>query len=109
MVMMMPAGRNSWLVHQSSLAVLPADTSGESRRNGRKSENFAYQYPKYHKGRLTCRKCYDMGPPVLVPQCYPNLEMTLASWYTMTIFQPGNMRAFFNKTVYSCVYECGEL
>jgi hypothetical protein len=41
MVAMMPSGDNSWLVHQNSLAVLPAETSGESRRNGRRSENFA--------------------------------------------------------------------
>jgi hypothetical protein len=46
---MMPAGDNSCPVHQSSLAVLPAETSGESRRNGRKSENFAYKYLKYLK------------------------------------------------------------
>jgi hypothetical protein len=56
MVMMMLDGDNSWFVHQSSLAVIPAETSGESRRNGRKSENFAYQYLKYLKGSLTCRK-----------------------------------------------------
>jgi hypothetical protein len=30
MVMMMPAGDNSWLVYQSSWAVLPAETSGAS-------------------------------------------------------------------------------
>jgi hypothetical protein len=41
-VMMMPTGDNSWLVYQISLAVLPPDTSGVSRRNGRKHENFAY-------------------------------------------------------------------
>jgi hypothetical protein len=29
MMMMMPAGDNSELVHQSSLAVLPAKTSGQ--------------------------------------------------------------------------------
>jgi hypothetical protein len=56
LVMMMPAGDNFWLVHQGSLAVLPAETSGASRRNGRRSENFAYQYLKYRKGSLTCRK-----------------------------------------------------
>jgi hypothetical protein len=49
MVMMMPAGDNTWLIHQSFLAVLPAETSGESRKNGRRSENFAYQYLKYLK------------------------------------------------------------
>jgi hypothetical protein len=50
MVMMMSAGDNSWLVHQSSLAVLSAETSEARRRNGRRSENFAYQYLKYLKG-----------------------------------------------------------
>jgi hypothetical protein len=35
------------LVHQSSLAVLPAETSGASRRNKLRSENFEYQYLKY--------------------------------------------------------------
>jgi hypothetical protein len=44
MVMIMAAGDNSSLVHQSSLAVLPAETSGESRSNERRSENFAYRY-----------------------------------------------------------------
>jgi hypothetical protein len=56
MVMMMRAGNYSWLVHQSSLAVLPAETSGACRRNGRSSENFHYQYLKYLKVSLTCRK-----------------------------------------------------
>jgi hypothetical protein len=41
----MPAGDNSRLVYQSSLAVLPAETSGASRRNGRRNENFAYSVP----------------------------------------------------------------
>jgi hypothetical protein len=45
-VVMMPAGDNSLLVYQSSLTILPAETSGASRRNGR-SENFAYQFLKY--------------------------------------------------------------
>jgi hypothetical protein len=56
MVMIIPARDNSWLVHQSFLAVLPAEISGARRRNGRRSENFAYQYLKYLKGYLTCRK-----------------------------------------------------
>jgi hypothetical protein len=45
-MMMMPAGGNSWLVHQSSLAGLQAETTGESRRNGRRSEDFAYSVSK---------------------------------------------------------------
>jgi hypothetical protein len=40
MVVIMPTGDNSWLVHQSSLAVLPADTSGVSMRNGRREWEF---------------------------------------------------------------------
>jgi hypothetical protein len=60
-VMMMPVGCNSWLVHQSSLAVLPAETSGASRRNVRRSEDFAYQYLKYLKGSLTFSKILRHG------------------------------------------------
>jgi hypothetical protein len=56
MVTMMPARSNSWLFQQSSLAVLPAETSVASRRNGRRSENFVCQYLKYLKGSLTYRK-----------------------------------------------------
>jgi hypothetical protein len=61
MVVMMLAGDKSWLVHQSSLAVLPAETCGASRRNWRRGENFAYQYLKYVKGSLTCRKILRHG------------------------------------------------
>jgi hypothetical protein len=66
-VMMMLAGDISWLVNQSSLAVLPAETSGASRRNGLRAENFAYRYLKYLKGFLPAVKSYDMGPPALLP------------------------------------------
>jgi hypothetical protein len=58
---MMRAGNNSWHVRQSSLAVLPAETSGESRRNRRTHENFAYQYLKYLKGSLTPCKILRHG------------------------------------------------
>jgi hypothetical protein len=61
MVVMMPAGDNAWLVHESFMAVLPAETSRASRRNGRRSENFAYQYLKYLKGSLTFRKILRHG------------------------------------------------
>jgi hypothetical protein len=54
-------GDKSWLLHQSSVTVLRGETSGESRRNWRRSENFAYQYLKYHKGSLTCRKILRYG------------------------------------------------
>jgi hypothetical protein len=59
--MIMPAVDNSSLVHKSSLAVLPAETSGASRKNGRRNENFAYQYLRYLKGSLTCRKILRHG------------------------------------------------
>jgi hypothetical protein len=49
-----------WIVHQSSLAVLPTETSGVNTRNWR-SENFTYQYLKYLKGSLTCRKILRHG------------------------------------------------
>jgi hypothetical protein len=58
---MISDGDNSCLVHQSSLAVLPAAISGASRRNGRRNENFAYQYLKYVKGSSTCRKILRHG------------------------------------------------
>jgi hypothetical protein len=60
-MVMMPAGDNSWLVHQSSVAVLPAETSGGNRMNGRRNENFACQYLQYLKGSLTCRKILRHG------------------------------------------------
>jgi hypothetical protein len=41
---------NSLLAHQSSLAFLPAETSGESRRNGRRRENFAYLLSEIPQG-----------------------------------------------------------
>jgi hypothetical protein len=51
----------AWLVHQSYLAVLPAESSGASRNNGRRSENFACQYLRYLKGPLTCREILHHG------------------------------------------------
>jgi hypothetical protein len=45
---------------QSSLAVLAAETSRASKRNGR-NEDFAYQYLKYLKGSLTYRKILRHG------------------------------------------------
>jgi hypothetical protein len=66
-VLMMPAGNNFWLVHQTSLAVLPAEISRENSRNGRRSENFAYQYLKYFKEFLHAVKSYDMRPPASLP------------------------------------------
>jgi hypothetical protein len=67
MVKIVPAGDNPWLVYQTFLEVLPADISGESWRNGLRSEDFAYQYVKYLKGYLTCREILRHGPPALLP------------------------------------------
>jgi hypothetical protein len=61
MMMMLPAGANTWLVHQSSLAFIRAETHVASRRNGRRSENFACQYFKYLKGYLTYSKILRHG------------------------------------------------
>jgi hypothetical protein len=61
MVMKLQTGENSLLVHQISLAVLPAETSGTSRRTGRRSENFAYQYLRYINRPLTCHKILRHG------------------------------------------------
>jgi hypothetical protein len=57
-MMMMPLGENSWLVHQSSLAVIPVETFGASRRNGRRIENFVSQYLKYLKGSYTVKSYF---------------------------------------------------
>jgi hypothetical protein len=59
-MIIMPALDNSWLVHQSFLTALPAYRSVESRKIWR-SENFAYQYLKYLRGSLTCRKILRYG------------------------------------------------
>jgi hypothetical protein len=50
------AGWGQLLTRPPELTVLPAETSGASRRNGRRRENFAYQYLKYLKRSLTCHK-----------------------------------------------------
>jgi hypothetical protein len=56
MTMIMPAGDNSRLVYQSSLAVLPAKTSGEIRRNYEGMIISHIQYLWYVNGSFTCRK-----------------------------------------------------
>jgi hypothetical protein len=53
MVVMMPSGDNSWLAHQSSLAVLPTETSVANSRNWRRNENFGFQCVWYLKELLT--------------------------------------------------------
>jgi hypothetical protein len=55
MMTMMPAGDNSWLVHQSSLAVLPAEISGAGRMD-KGLRILSILYLRYLKGSLTCRK-----------------------------------------------------
>jgi hypothetical protein len=67
---MMPARDNSLLVHRSSLEVLPEEKSWESRGNGRRSENFAYQYLKYLEGALTFRKILRQGTSGLTSDLY---------------------------------------
>jgi hypothetical protein len=48
--MMTTAGDISCIVYQNSLAVLPAETSEASRRNGRRNENFAYSVSEIPEG-----------------------------------------------------------
>jgi hypothetical protein len=51
------AGWGQLLTRPPELSGSPtAQICGASRMNGRRSENFAYQYLKYLKGSLTCRK-----------------------------------------------------
>jgi hypothetical protein len=65
MEIMVPT-RENWLVHQSSLAVIPAETSGARRRNWRMSKNFAYHYLRHVKGFLTCRNILRYGISVFI-------------------------------------------
>jgi hypothetical protein len=61
-VVMMPAGDNSWFVHQSSLAVLPAETNlGQVGGMVEGVWILPTQYLRYLKGPLTCRKILQHG------------------------------------------------
>jgi hypothetical protein len=60
-VVMMLAGDNSWLVYQSSLAILPAEPSGASRRNGRRMRILHIQYIWYINRYFTCHKILRYG------------------------------------------------
>jgi hypothetical protein len=51
------AGRGKLLTRQLELFGSPTSRYlGASLRNGLRSENFAYRYPRYVNGSLTCRK-----------------------------------------------------
>jgi hypothetical protein len=60
-VVKMPHRDNYWLVYQISLAVLPAETYGASRRSWRKNENFAYSLSLIRQRIFTCRKIIRHG------------------------------------------------
>jgi hypothetical protein len=60
-VMMIPAGDNPYPLYKSSLAVLPAETSEASRRNGRRNENSAYSVSLICQRIFTCRKILQHG------------------------------------------------
>jgi hypothetical protein len=60
MMTMMPAGDNSWLIHQSSLAVVPAEISGAGRMD-KGVRILPILYLRYLKGSLTCRKILRHG------------------------------------------------
>jgi hypothetical protein len=86
-----------WLVHQSSLAVLQAETYWASRRNGRRSENFAYQYLKYLKGSLTCRKILTTW----------DLRLYFPSegrWFLSKQFRSINISCSLSSHLYSQIY-----
>jgi hypothetical protein len=53
----------------STRAVLPAETSQASKRNGRRNEHFAYpiHYFDTSTDLLHAVKSYDMGPTALLP------------------------------------------
>jgi hypothetical protein len=67
MMMMVPAGDNNWLDHQSFLTVLPAETSGTSRRNGQRVRIFSISIWNTSRDIQHAVKYYDMGPPPLPP------------------------------------------
>jgi hypothetical protein len=74
-VVMMPAGDNSWLLYKSSLAVLPAEISGARRRN----ENFAYSLSLIRQrssGKHT--NCYTTEATITLP--YFDLMKTIRSF-----------------------------
>jgi hypothetical protein len=62
---MISTGLNSWFVHQSTLAILPADSHLVAKQEKLAKEviNFAFHTTK---GSLIYRK-NDMGPTALVP------------------------------------------
>jgi hypothetical protein len=61
MVMMMPGKENYWLIHPQ-LSGSPTSRHLEAiRRNGWRSENFAYQKLRYINGSLTCHKILQHG------------------------------------------------
>jgi hypothetical protein len=54
MGMIMPAGKSPDSSARALWQCYQQNHLGASRRNGRRSENFTYQYVKYLKGSLTC-------------------------------------------------------
>jgi hypothetical protein len=60
-VLMMPAGKTPDAFTRALWQSYQQRRLGASRRNGRRSENFAYQYLKYLKRSLTCRKILRRG------------------------------------------------
>jgi hypothetical protein len=53
MVMIMPAKKKNWLIHQSSLAILPAESSGSKKEEWMKEwELFAYSVSEIPQGNF---------------------------------------------------------
>jgi hypothetical protein len=84
----------AWLVHQSSLVVLPAETSVASGRNGGRSENFAYQCLKYLSGFLTCHKILRHGTSDFTSHPEKGvlrIFIALKNPYSSAGFEPANL------------------
>jgi hypothetical protein len=62
MIMMMPAGDNSWLVHQSSQVVLPAETSEKVGGIDEWVRILSISIRNTSRVLLHAVKSYDMGP-----------------------------------------------
>jgi hypothetical protein len=60
---MMSTEKSSWFIHQSSLAILPAKSSGKSRRIGRRQRWISpcVEFCSYLQVLFTCCKIYGHG------------------------------------------------
>jgi hypothetical protein len=83
-MMMKPAVDNFWLVYQSYLTVLTAETFGASSRSGRRNENFVIQYLWYVNGFLHAVKSYDVRPSCFTSHPKEGVLGTVSGKLTIT-------------------------